>query len=133
MLCLAANDGAPVTIADLTMEEEAYRRKGLAAVVAFQGQIEGRIVLDMDPGVAAKVAGNMSGGEVDPSEPIVPETICELANMVIGNAVTQFERSRLAIQSFAAFDSHRRAVRKDRLAIRKRRSFRSRRRRAPFT
>jgi chemotaxis protein CheX len=79
----------PVTIADLTMEEEAYRRKGLAAVVAFHGQIEGRIVLDMDPKAAAKVAGYLSGGEVDPAAPIVPETICELANMVIGNAVTQ--------------------------------------------
>jgi CheY-specific phosphatase CheX len=43
----------------------------------------------VDPGVAAKVAGNMSGGEVDASEPMVPEAICELANMVIGNAVTQ--------------------------------------------
>jgi chemotaxis protein CheX len=86
---LAQMTGAPVTIADVTMEEVAYRRKGIAAVVVFQGQIEGRVVVDVDPGVAAKVAGNMSGGEVDASEPIVPEAICELANMVIGNAVTQ--------------------------------------------
>jgi chemotaxis protein CheX len=80
---------APVTIADLTMEEEGYRRKGLAAVVGFKGQIEGRIILDMEPRAAAQVASYLSGAEVDPSEPIVPETICELANMVIGNAVTQ--------------------------------------------
>jgi chemotaxis protein CheX len=80
---------APAKIADLTMEEEGYRRKGLAAVVTFKGQIEGRIVLDMEPRAAAQVAGHLSGGEVDPAEPIVPETVCELANMVIGNAVTQ--------------------------------------------
>jgi chemotaxis protein CheX len=80
---------APAKIADLTMEEEGYRRKGLAAVVTFKGQIEGRIVLDMEPRAAAQVAGYLSGGEVDPAEPIVPETVCELANMVIGNAVTQ--------------------------------------------
>jgi chemotaxis protein CheX len=79
---------APVAIADLTMEEEGYRRKGLAAVVAFKGQIEGRIILDMEPRAAAKIAEFMAGGAVDPSEPIVPETVCELANMVIGNAVT---------------------------------------------
>jgi chemotaxis protein CheX len=79
---------APVAIADLTMEEEGYRRKGLAAVVAFKGQIEGRIILDMEPGAAAKIAEFMAGGAVDPSETIVPETVCELANMVIGNAVT---------------------------------------------
>jgi len=86
---LAEMIDAPVSIADLTMEEEGYRRKGLAAVVAFNGQIEGRIVLDMDPSVATKVAGYLAGGEVNPSEPIMPEIICELANMVIGNAVTQ--------------------------------------------
>jgi chemotaxis protein CheX len=80
---------APVAIADLTMEEQGYRRKGLAAVVAFKGQIEGRIILDMEPRAAARIAEYMAGGGGDPSEPIVPETVCELANMVIGNAVTQ--------------------------------------------
>jgi chemotaxis protein CheX len=80
---------APATIVDLTMEEEGYRKKGLAAEVMFKGQIEGRIVLDMEPSAAARVAGYLTGNEVDPAEPIVPETVCELANMVIGNAVTQ--------------------------------------------
>jgi len=80
---------APVTIADVTMEEEAYRRKGIAAVVIFKGQIDGRVVLDVDPGVAAKIAGLLAGGEMNASDPIVPESVCELANMVIGSAVTQ--------------------------------------------
>lgn len=86
---LAEMMGAPVNIADVTMEEEGYRRKGLAAVVVFKGQIEGRIILDADASAASKVAGCLSGGDVDPGEPIVPESVCELANMVIGNAVTQ--------------------------------------------
>jgi chemotaxis protein CheX len=80
---------APPTIADLAMEEDGYRKKGLAAVVTFKGQIEGRIVLDMEPRAAAKVAGYLAGAEVDPSATIVSEAVCELANMVIGNAVTQ--------------------------------------------
>ena len=79
----------PATIADLSMEEDGYRRKGAAAVIEFKGQIEGRIVLDMDPAAAAYVASMLAGAEVDPSEPIVREAVCELANMVIGNAVTQ--------------------------------------------
>ena len=36
---------APATIADLAMEENGYRKKGLAAEVTFGGQIEGRISL----------------------------------------------------------------------------------------
>jgi chemotaxis protein CheX len=79
----------PATIAELTMEEEGYRRHGIAAIVQFKGQIEGRIILDMEPRAAARVAGYLMGDEVDPAQPIVPETVCELANMVIGNAVTQ--------------------------------------------
>jgi chemotaxis protein CheX len=80
---------APASIVDLTMEEDGYRKKGLAAVVTFKGQIDGRIILDMDPQAAAKIAALLAGAEVDPSEAIVPEAVCELANMVIGNAVTQ--------------------------------------------
>jgi chemotaxis protein CheX len=80
---------SPATIADLSMEEEGYRKKGLAAVVTFKGQIEGRIVLDMEPQAAAKVAECLAGTDVDPSDAIVSEAVCELANMVIGNAVTQ--------------------------------------------
>ena len=64
---------APAKIVDLTMEEEGYRRKGLAASVTFRGQIEGRIVLDMEPRAAAKVAGYLMGGEVDPGNQLFPK------------------------------------------------------------
>ena len=86
---LAEMMNAPATIADLSMEEEGYRKRGLAAVVTFKGQIEGRIVLDMEPQVAAKVAAVLAGAEVDAADALVSEAVCELANMVIGNAVTQ--------------------------------------------
>src|SRR4029077_18691552 len=33
---------APTKIADLTMDEETYRRKGIAALIAIKGDIEGR-------------------------------------------------------------------------------------------
>jgi len=76
-------------VGHLAMEEDGYRRKGLAAVVSFKGQIEGRLILDMEPGLAAALAACLAGGDVDPSDAIVPETVCELANMVSGNAFTQ--------------------------------------------
>lgn len=80
---------AHAQITDLAMEEGAYQRKGTAAAVVFKGQIEGRIILDMEPNAAAKVASILAEAEVDPDEPMVREAVCELANMVIGNAVTQ--------------------------------------------
>jgi len=78
----------PTSIGDLSMEEDAYRRKGIAALIAIKGDIEGRVILDLSPEVAAKVASKLTGEEATESEQLIRETVCELANMVIGNSVT---------------------------------------------
>ena len=75
-------------IGDVSMEEETYRRKGVAAVVSINGDIEGRIIFDLDQPTAVRVAGRLAGGEVEASDDMVRETVCELANQIIGNAVT---------------------------------------------
>jgi chemotaxis protein CheX len=79
---------APTKIMDLSMDEDAYRRKGVAALIAIKGDIEGRVILDLSPEVAMKVASQLAGVEVEASEQVVRETVCEMANMVIGNSVT---------------------------------------------
>jgi len=79
---------APTKIVDLEMDQEAYRRKGVAALIAIKGDIEGRVILDLSPEVALKVASQLAGAEVAASELVVRETVCEMANMVIGNSVT---------------------------------------------
>lgn len=79
---------APTKIVDLSMEEDTYRRKGVAALIAIKGDIEGRVILDLAPEVAIRVASTLAGSPVTESEQVVRETVCELANMVIGNSVT---------------------------------------------
>lgn len=79
---------APTKIGDLSMEEETYRRKGIAALILIKGEIEGRVILDMAPEVALNIASKLAGSEVPSSEQVARETVCELANMVIGNSVT---------------------------------------------
>ena len=75
-------------VGDVAMEQEAYRRKGMAATVVIHGDIEGRVIFDIEPPTAAKVASALAGSEVQESDDLVRETVCELANLVIGNAVT---------------------------------------------
>ena len=70
------------------MEEEAYRRKGVAALVSLTGDIEGRIIFDLDPQTAVRVASHFAGAELARIRLLVRETVCELANQVIGNAIT---------------------------------------------
>ena len=77
----------PTKIGDLSMERGVYRRKGIAALIAIKGDIEGRIILDLAPEVASKVAAILTGSE-SLDEQVARETVCELANMVIGNSVT---------------------------------------------
>jgi len=85
---LAQGLQCPMSIGNLSMEEEAYRRKGVAALIWVTGDIEGRIVFDLDPQTAVRVASRFAGAELPESDELVRETVCELANQVIGNAVT---------------------------------------------
>jgi chemotaxis protein CheX len=85
---LAQGLQCPMSVGNLSMEQEAYRRKGVAALIWVTGDIEGRIVIDLDPDTAVRVAGRFAGAELPESDELVRETVCELANQVIGNAVT---------------------------------------------
>jgi len=75
-------------IGDVNMEEEVYRRKGVAALIVIQGDIEGRVIFDLDPDSAVAIASALAGEPVQFTESVVKETVFELANLVIGNAVT---------------------------------------------
>lgn len=79
---------APIAIGNLSMEDESYRRKGVAAMVWLTGDIEGRVIFDLDPQTAVRVASQFAGSQLPESDSLVRETVCELANQVIGNAIT---------------------------------------------
>ncbi len=85
---LAQSLACTTRMANVSMEEQIYRRRGVAAVVLVKGDIEGCIVFDLEPRTAMKVASTLAGSELPQSDDIVHETICELANQVIGNAIT---------------------------------------------
>jgi chemotaxis protein CheX len=85
---LAQGLQCPVAIGNLSMEEDAYRRKGMATLIMITGDIEGRIIFDMAPETAVRVAEKFAGSELPESDELVRETAFELGNQVIGNAVT---------------------------------------------
>jgi len=85
---LAQNLNCQTHLGHFTMEESAYHSKGVAAVVTVVGDIEGRIIFDVEPATATRMASIMAGTERQESHELVRETICELANQVIGNAIT---------------------------------------------
>jgi chemotaxis protein CheX len=86
---IAETMGCSAEIADVTMEEGNYKRTGIAALVGITGEIEGRVVLDMSIAAAQQVTADLTGPTGNFTEETARETVCELTNMVIGNAVTQ--------------------------------------------
>jgi chemotaxis protein CheX len=80
-------------IGDVNMEEEVYRRKGMAALITIQGEIEGRVVFDIDTPTAIAIASALVGTPIKQEDDTVKEAILELANLVIGNAVTSLNNT----------------------------------------
>jgi chemotaxis protein CheX len=78
----------PTSVADMSMDLHGCRNRGIAALIFISGEIEGRIILTMDASTATRIASALAGSDIEESDQVVRETVCELANMVIGNAVT---------------------------------------------
>ena len=85
---LAESLHGPTSVADMSMDSDGCRNRGVAALISITGEIEGRVILTMDASTATRIACTLAGCEVEESDQVVRETVCELANMVIGNAVT---------------------------------------------
>ena len=97
---LAENLQGSTHIEDVSMEPEVYRRKGIAAKIMIRGDIEGRVIFDLEPATAHRVASFLAGSELPESDSLIYETICELANQVIGNAVTTLNDQGFAFKVF---------------------------------
>lgn len=76
------------SVGEVLMAEDTYKRHGIAAQIAFTGDIEGRIIFDLAPSTAAYLASSLSGTEIAAGDEMAEEAVLELANQVIGNAVT---------------------------------------------
>ena len=67
---------APTKIGDLTMDENTYRRKGIAALIIIKGDIEGRVILDLALG-----SGRTSDSDAADCMPRCPGTACRAAQV----------------------------------------------------
>jgi chemotaxis protein CheX len=85
---LAESLRSGTVMGDVTMEEDVYRRKGVAALIWISGDIEGRVILDLDSPTAARVASLMTGASISEDDEVTGDAVLELTNQVIGNAIT---------------------------------------------
>ncbi len=62
---------------------------GVAAIVGLAGDVEGRVLFDMDRPTALNIASAMNNEEITTLDDLAKATITELANMITGQAVTK--------------------------------------------
>lgn len=62
---------------------------GVVTVIGLAGDVEGRVLFDMDPSTALAIASTMNGERLSSLDELGKATITELANMITGQAVTK--------------------------------------------
>ncbi|MDR2419185.1 MAG: chemotaxis protein CheX [Treponema sp.] len=75
---------------DLKLKNTSMQIQGVAAMVGLAGDVQGRVLFDMNKETALFVAGVMNGGAAfTVFDEMAKDTIQELANMITARAVTK--------------------------------------------
>jgi chemotaxis protein CheX len=74
---------------DLYLKAASQPILGVATFIGLAGDVEGRVLFDMDRTTALAIASRMNGEEITTMDELARATITELANMITGQAVTR--------------------------------------------
>ena len=93
------NDVAQVatTIGKPTAKEAKFSKDTIVIMIGITGEMKGQVMLAFPNELACKVAGNMCMMEVTEMSEIFMSAICELGNMIMGNAATIFSTKGIGI------------------------------------
>lgn len=80
--------GGPVEAGRLRLSPAPAPSRGVAAIVSLAGQVQGRVILDMDRETAVRLAARMNGEPIATLTPLAQDTLAELASIMAGRAVT---------------------------------------------
>jgi chemotaxis protein CheX len=82
--------GVKFTRGDLALKTFPMISKGLVIVIGVAGEIEGRVLYDMNKESAMKIASLMMGGEeVSEYDEMAASALAELGNIISGSAISQ--------------------------------------------
>ncbi len=81
--------GGEIKRGELFLKSTSMSVMGVAALVGLAGDVEGRVIFDMDMKTAMKIASRMNNEEFKVFDDMAKATITELANMITAQAVTK--------------------------------------------
>ena len=81
--------GGEIKRGELYLKSTSVSVMGVAALVGLAGDVEGRVIFDMDLSTAMKIASKMNNEEMKSFDELAKATITELANLITAQAVTK--------------------------------------------
>lgn len=78
---------------DLDVAESPFETVGTATYIGISGDLEGRVIYEMDRTTAVEIASAMNGEDLPGLNEMVRSTIQELANIISGNATTELRKA----------------------------------------
>jgi len=74
---------------ELYLKQASQPILGVATIVGLAGDVEGRVLFDMDQSTSLAIASTMNGEQLSSLDELGKATITELANMITAQAVTK--------------------------------------------
>ena len=81
-----------ITRGELSLRNSITSMLGLALIVGITGQVTGRVVIDMPQDLGLQIASIMNEEKLENFDDLTNATLTELANMIVGNAVTNLHK-----------------------------------------
>lgn len=88
---IETNLGKPV------VKQAKFNKETVVIMIGITGEMKGQVMLAFPLNIACKVAGNMCMMEVTEMNDLSMSAICELGNMIMGNAATIFSTKGIGI------------------------------------
>jgi len=82
---------------ELSLRVHAVPMLGLAVIIGLTGKGSGRVVLDIPPDLGLKIASLMNKEEMKVFDEMATSTLTELANMIVGTALTKLHKEGYAL------------------------------------
>ena len=83
--------GVDIVRGKLYLKDTSQPVLGVAVLVGLAGDVEGRVIFDMERETALKIASDMNGETLTEMDELVKATIMELGNMITATAVTRLQ------------------------------------------
>ncbi len=77
-----------IAAGDIELSATTVASRGVTTIVGITGEVDGRVLFDMAPDNAVRIAGAMNGNAISELNRLGQDTLAELAGMIVGRAVT---------------------------------------------